>query len=162
VAFEKWDEILDGTTLPVYDKPREQAWRHWASALALGNKGSANLARKEQHLMETALKDLAAKTSRPVPPVMEVALKELDGQIALFDHKASKGLKLLEAAGKMERALRYTEPPSYPRPVLDVLGEKALAAGRMEIAESAFKDALDQYPDDPRAQAGLERTKKGL
>jgi tetratricopeptide (TPR) repeat protein len=156
VAFAKWDEILDGKTLPVYDKPREQAWRHWAVALALGNKGSAMLAKKEQHSMDAALKDLAAKTGRPVPPVMEVAQKELDGQIALFEHKTDKGLKLLEAAAKMERSLRYTEPPSYPRPVLDVLGAKASAAGRSELAQSAFKDALDEYPADPRAVAGLK------
>ena len=30
VRFEKWNEILDGTTMPVYDKPEQQAWRHWA------------------------------------------------------------------------------------------------------------------------------------
>ena len=30
VLAQSWDEILDGTSLPVYDKPREQAWRHWA------------------------------------------------------------------------------------------------------------------------------------
>jgi hypothetical protein len=62
----------------------------------------------------------------------------------------------------MERSLRYTEPPSYPRPVLEVLGQKALAAGRLELAETAFKDTLDQYPEYPRALAGLEKTKKGL
>jgi tetratricopeptide (TPR) repeat protein len=162
VAFEKWDEILDGKTLPVYDKPREQAWRHWALALAQGNRGSLPLAKKEQQAMETSLKELAAKTNHPVPPVMDVARKELEGQMALFEHKADKGFKLLQSAASMERSLRYTEPPSYPRPVLDVLGDKALAAGRIETAEAAYKDALDQYPEDPKAVAGLEKTKKGL
>jgi hypothetical protein len=167
VAFEKWDQILDGKTLPVYDKPREQAWRHWAVALALGNRGSVAMAKKEQQAMEASLKDLALKAKKPVPPVMDVARKELEGQMALFEHKTAKGIKLLETAGVMERSLRYTEPPSYPRPVLDVLGDKALAAGHMETAEAAYKDALDQYPADPRALAGLEKTglektKKGL
>ncbi len=167
VALEKWDAILDGKTLPIYDKPREQAWRHWAFALAQGNRGSLAEAKKEQTAMEASLKELAAKTGKPVPPVMDVARKELEGQMALFEHKTAKGLKLLETAGAMERALRYTEPPSYPRPVLEVLGNKALAAGQLETAAAAYKDALDQYPDDPRAAAGLEKTevyqaKKGL
>ena len=30
VRFEKWNEILDGKTIPVYDKPEQNAWRHWA------------------------------------------------------------------------------------------------------------------------------------
>jgi tetratricopeptide (TPR) repeat protein len=162
VALEKWDAILDGKTLPVYDKPREQAWRHWALALAQGNRGAVEAAKKEQAAMEASLKELAAKTKKPVPPVMEVAQKELEGQIALFEHKTAKGLKLLETAGTMERALRYTEPPAYPRPVLEVLGDKALAAGQLETAAAAYKDALDQYPDDPRALAGLDKIKKGL
>ena len=34
VRFEKWNEILDGKTIPVYDKPEQQAWRHWAMGLA--------------------------------------------------------------------------------------------------------------------------------
>jgi len=41
VSFEKWDEILDGQTLPVYERPHEQAWRHWAMGLAHAGKGDA-------------------------------------------------------------------------------------------------------------------------
>jgi hypothetical protein len=162
VAFEKWDEILDGKNLPVYDKPREQAWRHWASALALGNKGSVTMAKREQTAMVAAMKDLAEKTGYPIPPVLDVARKELEGQIALFEKKTSKGLQLLETAGKMERSLRYTEPPSYPRPVLDVLGQKALDAGKTQVAEAAFRSSLDEFPNDPKAVAGLEKSRKGM
>jgi hypothetical protein len=168
VAFEKWDLILDGKTLPVYDKPREQAWRHWAVALALGNKGSAKMARQELAAMGKSMNDFAAKTKGPVPPVLEAARKELEGQVALFEKKTVKGLKLMETAGTMERSLRYTEPPSYPRPVLNVLGEKALRAGKSEMAQAAFQSSLDEFPGDPKALAGLAKTqtqaqtKKGM
>jgi len=37
VQFEKWDAILDDTTLPVLARPRQEAWRHWARALAFAN-----------------------------------------------------------------------------------------------------------------------------
>lgn len=169
VAFEKWDEILDGKTLPVYDKPREQAWRHWAMALALGNKGSVKMAKQEQLKMAASIKDFEEKTKQPIPPALDVARKELDGQIALFEKKTDKGLKLLETASTMQRALRYTEPPSYPRPVMNVLGQKALAAGKPEIAAAAFRNDLEEFPDDPKAVAGLakiaaapEKPKKGM
>ncbi|MGI8990861.1 MAG: hypothetical protein ACR2I2_14945 [Bryobacteraceae bacterium] len=157
VFFEKWDVILDGKTLTEYPKPREQAWLHWARGLALANKGSAGSAKAEAKRMDAALKDLAAKTKEPMPPALAVARKELDGQIAAARGRTDKSLKILEAAGRMERALRYTEPPSYPRPVLDDLGRKALASGNLRVAETAFRGALDQYPDDPRAIAGLSQ-----
>jgi Flp pilus assembly protein TadD len=56
--------------------------------------------------------------------------------------------------------MRYNEPPSYPRPVLQALGEKALANGKLKVAESAFREALDQYPESSHALAGLSATLK--
>ena len=60
VHFEKWDKILDGETLIVYDKPREQAWRHWAMGLALAAKGNTRAAKGEAKAMDAALKELIA------------------------------------------------------------------------------------------------------
>ena len=160
VFFEKWDEILDGKTLTEYAKPREQAWRHWAMALALANKGAVDSAKAESRKMDVSIKELTAKTKEVVPPALVVARKELDGQILASRRKTDKALKTLAAAGRMERALRYTEPPSYPRPVLDALGHKALVSGKLGTAETAFRGALDQYPDDPRAMAGLSEARR--
>ena len=49
----------------------------------------------------------------------------------------------------------YSEPPYYPRPVLEALGEIALRNGRAADAETAFRQALEQYPNSFRAQTGL-------
>jgi tetratricopeptide (TPR) repeat protein len=160
VNFEKWDEILDGKTLPLFDKPREQAWRHWAAAMALASKGAVEAAKGESRAMDAALKDLTARTKEDIPLPLGVARKELDGHLALAQRKTDKALKLFEAAAQMERSLRYTEPPSYPRPVYAVLARKALAAGKLQTAESAFREALDQYPALPQAEAGLAETLK--
>ena len=43
---QSWDEIIVGQALPSYAKPREQAWRHWAAALAYANKGDIDQAEK--------------------------------------------------------------------------------------------------------------------
>ena len=56
VLSENWDEILDGHSLPVYDRPREIAWRHWAMGLADASKGDAAAANEEGRLMDAALR----------------------------------------------------------------------------------------------------------
>ncbi len=155
VQSESWDEILEGTSLPVYDKPREQAWRHWAFALAYVAKNNVAMARTESKQMDESLADYKVKVKMPVPEALEVAREELDGEMKLADGKLDSALKKLEHAATMERRMRYSEPPYYPRPVLEALGQVALKNGRVEEAQSAFKRALDQYPGSFRAQAGL-------
>ena len=147
VQHEKWDLILDGKTLPELDRPRERAWRQWAIAqaqLAKGNRAQAeDAARKMQNAM--------AHFKGQVKPLV-VAQLELKAHLA---GNAGKKIQLLERAARDERALRYTEPTSYPRPVLEVLGQVALKAGKAQIAERAFRDALEQYPESAGAKAGL-------
>jgi tetratricopeptide (TPR) repeat protein len=159
VHFEKWDEILDGKTLLVYDKPREQAWRHWAMGLARAAKGDARGAKSEAKAMDAALKLLKSKTG-DTPKALLVARQELDGHIAFAAGKIDRSLKTLQEALRAERALLYTEPPAYPRPVAEVLGRKALEKGRLAVAEDAFKQALDYYPEDQRALNGLDEVRK--
>jgi tetratricopeptide (TPR) repeat protein len=158
VQSESWDEILDGKTLPVYEKPREQAWRQWALALAYLAKGNAGLARTEAKHMSESLDEYKEKVKMPVPEALEVAKAELDGQLKLAEGKVGPALKKLEQAANMERRMIYSEPPYYPRPVLEVLGQVALKNGRRAEAESAFRRALEQYPGSFRAQTGLRAT----
>jgi tetratricopeptide (TPR) repeat protein len=161
VQSESWDEILEGTSLPIYDKPREQAWRHWALAQANAAKGNLEAAREESKLMEAALKDYKEKVKMKVPDVLEVAREELDGHLNLAEGKLDSGIKKLEQAANMERHLVYSEPPYYPRPVLEVLGEAALKNGKLPEAETAFRKALEQYPASHRAQVGLRAALEG-
>jgi len=155
VQGERWDEILDGKTLPVYQRPREQAWRHWALAQAYAAKGNPEQARAEARLMDDELKEFRIQTKLPLPDVLEVARVELDGHLLLAKGKTQAGLSKLRAAADSELKLVYSEPAYYPRPVLEVLGEAALKAGKTQEAESAFRRALEQYPASYRAQVGL-------
>jgi tetratricopeptide (TPR) repeat protein len=155
VQSESWDEILDGKTLPAYDKPREQAWRHWAQALAYAGKGNATQANAEAKLMDASLAEYKEKVKMPVPDALETARAEMDGQLRLAEGKTAPGLKKLEQAANMELHMDYSEPPYYPRPVLEALGQAELKNGRLPEAESAFRRALEQYPGSYRAQTGL-------
>ena len=152
VQHEKWDMILDGSTLPDHQKPREQAWRHWAMAQAQLAKGNRAQAEDAVRKMENALVDYRAKTKQPAPPPLMVARRELKAHLA---GNADKKIQLLQRAARDEQALRYTEPTSYPRPVFEVLGQFALKEGKAQIAEKAFRQALEQYPESAAAKAGL-------
>ena len=155
VQHEKWDLILDGTSLPVHDKPRERAWRAWAVAQAhIAKKDHASTQTAERE-MRKAVEDLRA-VSRPNALVpVRVAHDELRAQMKLAAGEIDAGLRDLEAAAKAERSMRYNEPPMYPRPVLEVLGARALQHNQPALAERAFREALEQYPESAQAKRGL-------
>jgi len=152
VQHEKWDVILEGKTLPPPGKPREQAWLHYATALAHVHKGNADAAADELRKMDGALVEYKSKAKQNTPPPLQVARAEVKAHLA---GNVSKRLRGLQQAANQERALRYNEPPQYPRPVLESMGAVALANGRNQEAEKAFRAALDQYPDSALAKRGL-------
>jgi len=160
VQAERWDEILEGRTLPAYNKPRETAWRHWAMSLAHAAKGDLANARVEAARMDAALRDYAEKTKLKAPAELRVAREELDGHLAVAAGHTKDALKKLAHASRQEREMTYSEPPRYPRPVAEAMGQIALRAGMLEQAEAAFREALDQYPASARAQAGLRDARK--
>ena len=154
VQFEKWDVILTGEMLPVLARPRQEAWRHWARALAFVNTGNAAKARDELAQFDGALADYRGRTKRANPTELEVARQELQAHLELADGHAGRALKQFEQASKAERRLVYTEPPYYPRPVAESWGRAALKANRASLSERAFRIALEQYPNDAHAKVG--------
>ncbi|MDQ2950519.1 MAG: tetratricopeptide repeat protein [Acidobacteriota bacterium] len=152
VQSESWDEILDGTTLPAYAKPREEAWRHWAMALAHIGKGERELAKQESGLMDASLLDYKEKVKMPIPEPLKVARVELDGQLQVAAGKLGRGMHKLRDAARLELEMVYSEPPYYPRPVSEALGEIAMQHRRPADAQAAFRIALDQYPNSYKAQ----------
>src|SRR5207302_1646001 len=77
VRFEKWNEILDGKTIPVYDKPEQNAWRHWALGLAYAATGQMDQAKAT---LADLRKDLEAVTSAKEP--IGIGAQELEAVIA--------------------------------------------------------------------------------
>jgi tetratricopeptide (TPR) repeat protein len=169
VQFEKWEAIVSdnqagnqaGNLLPEFGKPRQDAWRHWARALAYANQSNPTAAKEEQRLFDQSMTDFRAKTHRADPPELVVARLEMLGHIALADAQVDRGLKQLEAASKAERRLTYTEPPYYPRPVAEAMGHAALKNNKPALAERAFRTALEQYPSDAHAEQGLKAALSG-
>ncbi len=153
VQHEKWDLILDGSTIPEPGKPREEAWRHWALGIAHLHKGDPNAAQGDLRKMLGAMTAYKSSAKQPVPPPLAVAEAELRAHLA---SNVDKRLRMLQQAANKELGLRYNEPPHYPRPVLEALGAVALANGRAQAAEKAYRAALEQYPESAHSKRGLQ------
>jgi tetratricopeptide (TPR) repeat protein len=151
VQFEKWDAIIQGEMLPEFGRARQDAWRHWARAVAYANTGNVVEARRESEAFERSMVDFKEKTKRPEPAELQVARQELAGHIEIAGGQVTRGMKHLENASKAERKLTYTEPPYYPRPVAEALGHAALRNHQPAAAERAYKVARQQYPADAHA-----------
>jgi tetratricopeptide (TPR) repeat protein len=148
VRFEKWNEILDGKTVPVYDQPQQNAWRHWAIGLAYAAKGETDKAKTALADMQ---KDLDGVRNEP----LAIGAQELEATIAARGGDRKKGYDLFRKAADREIAMIYTEPPSYPRPVAEGWANVALAIGDSATAEKEYAEALTREPGSGRAYFGL-------
>ncbi len=150
VRFEKWDVIQDGTTIPMYDRPEQTAWKLWAVGLAQAATGQLEKARATaRDMAEQAKKGEGSR--RP----LEIATMELEATIAVRSGDKAKGYELFRKAADTEAGLLYTEPPSYPRPVIEGMANTAAAVGDASIAEKAYLEALRREAGSGRAFFGL-------
>jgi tetratricopeptide (TPR) repeat protein len=156
VRFEKWNEILDGKTIPLYDKPEQNAWRHWAMGLAYSATGQPD---KAKATLADMHKDLDAVTSAKEP--LGIAAQELEATIAARAGDKSKAYELYGKAANREANIMYTEPPAYPRPVVEGWGNVALTLGDFATAEKAYREALAREPGSGRAFFGLAASLEG-
>jgi tetratricopeptide (TPR) repeat protein len=160
VMNERWDQILDGTTLPSYAKPRETAWRHWAVGVAHAAKGNPKGAVKALSEMDDAFDLYQEKVKQAVPVELRVAKRELEAQILASRRKTDRAIAALQKLSKRQRALAYSEPPFYPRPVADVIARIAMESGKIDIAAKAWQESLEQFPDSFMANKGLQEVQK--
>ena len=153
VRFEKWDEILDGSTLPFYNKPREASWYYWARALASaaqGNQANAVEALRNMEAMLDRLKGLLTL----IPAQLYVARAEADAAVSA-DPTAIERVLALEAD------TLYTDPPTYPRPFLESAGRLALRNRDFKTAEVRYRKLLEREPGSGRALSGLAEALAG-
>lgn len=157
VRFEKWNDILDGATIPVYDKPEQNAWRHWAMGLAYAATDRLADARTTLAALQA---DVAAVTATKEP--IAIAALELEANITARSGDRKKAYELFRKAADREAAIMYTEPPSYPRPVVEGWANLALTLGDYATAVREYREALIREPGSGRAFFGLATAFEGL
>ncbi len=157
VRFERWNEILDGRTLPVYDRPEQNAWRLFATGLAYAATGK----RAESQVALKEMTDILPKLDASRRP-LAIAQMELEATLAAYRGDRKRSRYLFTKAKDLEAGLLYTEPPSYPRPVVEGWGAAALMLRDFGSAEKAYREALVREPGGGRAMFGLAAALKGL
>ena len=100
--------------------------------------------------------------NRPVLPTASSQLGRCSYPLSTLE--ASRVHDLLTEAARLELDKRqeYNDPPTYPRMLYGVLGEKYLEYGSPRLAVDAFQKALDEVPNDAFALAGLTRAHHAL
>jgi tetratricopeptide (TPR) repeat protein len=159
VRFEKWNEILDGKSLPFFNQPFETLWYHWARGLAYASTSNTAGAKSSLEQFQQLIQALGFN---PVPPQFQIAASELKAYIDVCEGNLKNGFDGLNRAAKSESLMPYTDPTVYPRPVLELLGRAALKARDFRTAESAYRRALENEPGSGRALWGLATAYEGL
>jgi tetratricopeptide (TPR) repeat protein len=141
-----------------------RAMRHYARATALARKNDLAEARAEV----AAIDALADKSDfKPYEPwgvpakaIVDTARIVARGRIADAAGDLDAAAKAYEAAIAIEDSLSYTEPPYWYYPIRQSLGGVRLRQGRLDDAESAFRDSLARVRNNGWALAGLAEVYK--
>jgi tetratricopeptide (TPR) repeat protein len=174
VRFEKYDEILNGKSLP--DEGAFEvlkAWRYYALGLAKIGKGDVAATRSQIETLEREIawmkekfgkaKDLPqAGRQRQQLRALAVAPLELQARVFAREGKADEAVAKLREGVEEEIKLGYSEPPLYPNPMEEVAGKVCLELKRWKEAEEFFRAAIERDPGSGRAYFGLMRAQQAL
>ncbi len=172
--FEKYDEILNGHTLPD-EGPFEifKAWRYYAQTLAKISKGDLAAARAQLDTLEREIAWLKEKFGKATDlpqagrqrqqiKALAVSPIELQARILAREGKAGEAIAKLREGIEEEIKLGYSEPPLYPAPMEEVAGKVCLELKHWKEAEEFFRAALERDPGSGRAYFGLMQAQQSL
>lgn len=157
LRFGKWDAIL-AEPMPPSDQTVTMALAHEARGFAFANKGDKTSAAAERAALAVlAAQDKLAERYQTVPavPMIQIALADLDGEIARVGGDLDAAVADFTRARDLEEALPYTEPPYWHQPSSHLLGAALLQAGRPKEAAETYRRSLQYYRGDGWALFGL-------
>ena len=146
VRFGKWNEILT-TPLPDENLLHVSMMTHYARGMAFVRKNMITSAKQELEAVnkimnDPASEDILAAYMNPTNQVAKIASESLAGEIAAAEGDHEMAIKHLSAAVKFEDQLAYQEPAAWHAPTRQYLGAVLVTSGKMEAAESVFKEDL--------------------
>ena len=162
LRFGKWNEIL-AEPMPSPDYKLDTAMALLARGFAYANTGDLDKARdardKINELRKAGMPELEA-VMVPGSQMAEVAMYELDGEIARKSGKLDDAVMYFRRAQDAELNLPYTEPAYWHQPVAHLLGAALLEASKPADAEAVYRKSLMVYRRDGWALLGLAQALK--
>jgi tetratricopeptide (TPR) repeat protein len=165
VRFGLWDELLHHTAPPDSPGPYPLAIWHYARGTAYLRTGQPAAAQRELASLQRLAADptLAAvklKNINPVVPLLQIAQRTLQADLALAAGRHAEALALLRQATALEDGLVYDEPHLWLAPTRQALGAALLDAGQPAEAEQVFLQDLRHYPDNGWSLTGLAQARR--
>lgn len=157
LRFGRYREIL---AEPAPDRTLQLDMAMWlyAQAFAHANTGDLKAAQADRARLAALQKinfDKYMAFNVPAREMIPVAMASVDGEIARKSGDLAGAVGHFRKAQALERALPYTEPAYWHRPVAHLLGAALLEAGKPAEAEAVYRDSLHHYRRDGWALMGL-------
>lgn len=151
VTFGRWKEIL-AEPLPGDSIPFLAAMTWYARGVAhaaLG--GEVSAARDLERVRVIA----AAYPASDNGTALRIAVKALEGEIALRGKRPKDAIRHFREAAQLEDALTYTEPPTWYYPMRQSLGVALLVDRQFAEAEKVYREDLERFPRNGWSLFGL-------
>ena len=143
--------------LPPADQKVTNVIARLARGFAYANKGDKAGAAAERAALAALASDpeLNAIQVIPASAMAQIALANLDGEIARTGGDLNTAIADFTKALSAEEGLPYTEPPYWHQPTSHLLGAALLQAGRAKEAQAVYRKSLTTYRLDGWALYGL-------
>jgi tetratricopeptide (TPR) repeat protein len=163
VRFGQWDNVLAEPEKYEDYMPFSRAFHHAARAIAFAAKNNPEEARKEQARFNELAPAIPKETevgNNLSADIVALIQKMLEAEIQIAEGKTDEGIAGLQAALKMEDALKYDEPPAWMIPIRHSLGANLMKAGRYAEAEEVYREDLRRLPGNGWSLYGLAASLK--
>lgn len=154
VTFGRWKEIL-AEPLPGDSIPFFSAMSWYARGVAHAALGDGAAALRD---LERVRALSSAYPTGDYATALKIAVKALEGEIALRGSRPKEAVEHFRAAAWLEDGLMYTEPPTWYYPIRQSLGMALLAAGKAAEAERVYREDLERFPRNGWSLFGLARS----
>lgn len=162
VRFGRWEDVLREPAFPDLFGVANCV-RHYARGVAFT--ALDRFAEAEHEIAELdalcAVMDDRSVGNNPAKTVVQIPQRVLRGELEFRKGNRDAGLALLREAVAIEDTLKYDEPPDWMMPVRHTLGAALIADGKLEEAETVYRQDLEHWPENGWSLYGLTQALAG-